>query len=68
MDADIINQAVKDCVRESIGKHDPIATLLAELDKLQAEGWPMHQIEMVRTTSLRMLSAIYNVSGAEADE
>jgi hypothetical protein len=68
MDTDKLNQAVQDCVRNAIGKHDPIAALLESLDQLKAQGWPSHQIEVVRKPAMQMISGIYGVRQADNDD
>jgi hypothetical protein len=68
MDTDKLNQAVQDCVRDAIGKHDPIAALFKSLDELKTAGWPLHQIELVRKASMQMISGIYGVRADDSTE
>ncbi len=64
-----INQAVKDCVREALGQHDPLAALLVSLAQLKdADGWNDSERDIVKKTSLRMLSVIYDADGGEEIE
>ena len=65
MDQNAINEAVKNCVREAIGKHEPLLALQGSLDALKAAGWSYGDIDMVRNTCLRMLKVIYDADGSE---
>ena len=65
MDQDAINKAVKDCVREALGQHEPLLALQGSLDALKTAGWPNAEIEIVRNTCLRMLRVIYDADGSE---
>ena len=64
MDQDAINKAVKDCVREALGQHEPLLALQGSLDALKTAGWPNAEIEIVRNTCLRMLGS-YHADGSE---
>ena len=50
-----ISEAVKNCVREALGKQKPLLALQRSLDELKAAGWSYGDIELVRSTCLRML-------------
>jgi hypothetical protein len=65
MDQHAINEAVKNCVREALGQHEPLLALQGALDKLEATGWTHPDIEIVRNTCLRMLKVIYDAGGSE---
>ena len=65
MDQDAINKAVKDCVREALGQHEPLLALQRSLDALKAAGWSYGDIDIVRNTCLRMLKVIYDADGSE---
>jgi hypothetical protein len=68
MTQDKINKAVKECVRESLGAGDPLETLLACIDKLRQEGKPAAELDIIRTTCIRMLSVVYDTRGLEAED
>jgi hypothetical protein len=65
MDQLAINEAVKNCVREALGEHEPLLALQRSLDELNAAGWSNSDIEIVRNTCLRMLKVIYDADGSE---
>ena len=65
---DRINEAVKDCVRRALGNHNPLAHLQDCINEHRARGWSKADLEVVRNTCLRMLSMIYDVGVAEADD
>jgi hypothetical protein len=62
-----INEAVRKCVRDALGKRDPLKALQNCLEALKAKGWRLGDVDMVRNAALRMLSVIYDVS-AMVDE
>jgi len=68
MEQTAINEAVTNCLRGALGKHDPLMALQDSLDALRAEGWPLAEIENVKKACLRMLTAIYDPGGAEQRE
>ena len=68
MDQREINDAVKECVRYTMGATEPIQALQNWIDKLAASGWPKAETMIVRKTALRILSAIYDVDDTEGQE
>jgi hypothetical protein len=68
MEQSRINKAVKDCVREALGKENPLLSLQECIDAHEASGWPKAELEILKKTCLRMLSVIYDVSGMEGNE
>src|SRR5205814_1423857 len=43
-----INEAVRKCVRDALGQHDPLKALQNCLDALKAKGWRLGDVDMVR--------------------
>ena len=68
MDQDQINEAVKECVRYTLGAEKPLETLQKWFDQRAAEGWNKAELAMVRQTAIKMLSAIYGVGESENAE
>ena len=62
-----INQAVRECVRECLGTHEPLATLMHCIERMRDEGWSHTDLELIRRTALRMLSVIYDADGKERE-
>ena len=68
MNQHAINEAVKNCVREALGQHEPLLALQGKIDALKNAGWSYGDIDIVRNTSLRMLKVIYDPDGSEEKE
>ena len=62
MDQSQINEAVKECVRYTLGAEKPLDSLQQWFDQRAAEGWNKSDLMTIRQTVVKMLSAIYNVS------
>jgi len=63
-----INKAVQECIHDAIRGNDPVATVQEHTQTLRASGWPDEEIDAVKKTCIRMLSAIYDVSGADGHD
>jgi hypothetical protein len=65
MNQQAINEAVKNCVREALGQHEPLTALQSSLDGLKAAGCSYGDVDLVRNTCLRMLKVIYDADRSE---
>jgi hypothetical protein len=61
MNQDKINEAVKECVRYTMGADRPLESLQQWCDERAAEGWNRAELAIVRQAAIKMLSAIYNI-------
>lgn len=66
MNQEHINEAVKNCVRAVLDQPNPMAALLGCVDQLKAQSWPTAEIQIVRTTTLRILAQIRGIDVEES--
>lgn len=68
MDQRSINEAVQQCVQRCLASDKLLSALSEFTNRLRQNGWPDSDIEIVKNAAARMLSAIYDMGGIEADE